>query len=181
MTFSGDDASGNTGTVESSGVESEEAPAGSSGLEPLKAPEGQIAVQGVIGPAFGIENLNNSHQLKIGAEGMYFLDQVGKGLAIGGAFHLSFIDFNIMQLVARGGWAFPIIPEIYIMPHLSMGLGYIWTLFVDQAAFDLGFGVDAVASFGQFFAFVRPFHFDFLFQGNTLARYDLLVGGGVSF
>ena len=97
---------------------------------------------------------------------MYFLDRVGEGLAVGGVFHLSFIDFNIMQLHARGGWAFPIIPEIYVMPHVSMGLGYIWTLGVDQAAFDLGFGVDAVASFGQFFAFVRPLHFDFLFQGK---------------
>ena len=69
-----------------------------------------------------------------------------------------------------------------MLPHVSAGFAYLFLPFGQgRAAFDLGFGADVVASFGPFFAFVRPIHFDIFFEGNTLARYDLMFGGGASF
>jgi hypothetical protein len=146
----------------------------------LKDPNGPVAIQASIGPAFGLANFSTA-QLKLSLEGLYHFGEDNQGFGIGGAFQMSFVEYVVLQFGLEARYAIRVIEGFAVAPLAIIGLGLGIFDQSTQAAFNIGFGLEARVSFGPGFVFARPIQLDVFVGEDAGLRWDLLFGGGASF
>lgn len=130
-------------------------------------------------------------QFKLGQEfGWHFLSGDFSGPAVGVTLQESFGDnWTFIQFAPKFWWDFLVVPSIglYVTPFAHIGLAHSSFSVAGQSVSDTAFNwqIGAAARVilaDRFYAFFQPFALDFFHgDGGTGIRYDLQLGGGVTF
>lgn len=154
------------------------APAGAAQAQ-LEDPSGHLVLQGGLGPSIGVANIRRT-QLKLDFEVLYMFGDKADGLGLGGAFQLSLIDWVTLQFGFEIRYTFTVADGFSLSPLGIVGVAIFMDNFDDDAAFNLGFGLEGRLAFGDGFIFFRPVLLDLFIEDITFLRYDLIFGGGVA-